>query len=145
VLKELPNAKLRRVERSPGGTPIKPQLKLPRDNSCLDVRDQLAFALKKRFESMHSPACDTDTDKENANGSDDSFEDSPMSSIPVPAKRTLFPPTTTRSPRRRSSNGNKLSENRLPFGQHLLKKRLPLESNGGESNPLTGSPLREHN
>jgi len=130
---------------------LKPQLKLANDKVPLDIGNQLAFALRKRYESMHSPLCETetDTDKENMDGSDDSFDDTPVS-----AKRILFP--SARSPRRRSSGGNQQTEKHSPvrkyrndnktfstqfhinsmlilnlvskifqFGQHMLKKRTP--------------------
>lgn len=86
---------------------MKPQLKLASDKAPLDIGNQLAFALRKRYESMHSPLCETDTDKENMDGSDDSFEDTPVS-----AKRILFP--SARSPRRRSSGSNQQTENHSP-------------------------------
>ncbi|ODM97129.1 Mitochondrial fission regulator 2 [Orchesella cincta] len=137
VLKELPNAKLRRVERSPGGTPIKPQLKLAPDN--LDIRSQLESALRKRFESMHSPMGEAE-DKENIDDSEDSFEDNPVS-----AKRTLFPTARSPAPRRRSSGNQSSSENGTPpFGQHLLKRRN-IQASDGEPLPLAVAVLRQQN
>lgn len=82
---------------------------MARDDEPMDIGKQLTLVLKKRYESMHSPACDTDTDKENMDGSDDSFEDK----TPVSARRKLFPVPVPRSPRRRSSGGNS-QENRSP-------------------------------
>lgn len=97
------------MRRSPGGTPLKPQLKLASDKIPLDIGNQLAFALRKRYESMHSPLCETDTDKENMDGSDDSFDDTPVS-----AKRILFPSARSRSPLKRSSGGNQPTEKHSP-------------------------------
>ncbi|KAK8736941.1 hypothetical protein OTU49_004736 [Cherax quadricarinatus] len=135
VLKGLNKVKLKKVSRSPGGTPIRSRPKSP---VAGDPAAIIAAALKKRFAKMHS-----DSPEKDANDDDNEFGSSPESTpqmihksrFEIP-KRNLMKEETPQqnlfklmrkpSPRIPKPKPKEEQPPSLPiFGQHLLKKRVP--------------------
>lgn len=100
VLKGLGKVKLRSVERSPGGTPLR-KAPLPSDGN--DPASIIAQALKKKFAHRRSQEANSpDTNKEN-NSPGSPFGTPPLSPIkPIPFGPHLLKPAKSK---RRSSTG----------------------------------------
>lgn len=75
ILKDIGNVRLRKTERSPGGTPFKPKNK--RDSVCNDAASILASALKKRYLHLHSFSPDQSLEQISEHSWSDTWQSSP--------------------------------------------------------------------
>ncbi|KAG7177661.1 Mitochondrial fission regulator 2-like [Homarus americanus] len=137
VLKGLNKVKLKKVSRSPGGTPVRSRPKSPAPNDPAAI---IAAALKKRFANMHSDSPEKEANEE-SNEYDSSPDTTPQldrrSRIEIPKRKILQEETPTQnlfkmlkkpSPRiqKPKPKPREVEKSSLPiFGQHLLKKRVP--------------------
>ncbi|KAJ8306275.1 hypothetical protein KUTeg_016820 [Tegillarca granosa] len=73
VLKGLSSVKLRSIQRSPNGTPLKPRLPPLSSNDCKDPALLIAEALKKKFahRQFNSPDVDKENDSHNFTSEDE--------------------------------------------------------------------------
>ncbi|XP_050711140.1 mitochondrial fission regulator 2-like [Eriocheir sinensis] len=133
VLKGLNKVKLKRVSRSPGGTPVRSRPKSPTPGDPAAI---IAAALKKRFANMHaeSPEKEVSEDNEFNSSPETTPKTSRKSLVDIPKRKLLDEAKNPaqnlfkllkRSPRVPRPEPAKKEKSELPvFGQHLLKKRV---------------------
>lgn len=133
VLKGLNKVKLKKVSRSPGGTPIRSRPKSPLAGDPAAI---IAAALKKRFARMHvdSPEKDATDDNDFNSSPENTPQIKRKSRMDFPKHKLIQEENTPqnflkvlRKPSQRTLKPIPKEEEKpsLPiFGQHLLKKRV---------------------